>query len=139
MIKNILCAAGLLFILSACAVPKTNLDTNPAFSSHRYSSHDLEILWKSEKTDNGIRIAGTVKNVRADSPYNSLVLTAKLLDDNGRVLAQGNHTFPNRFVGTEPFSMDIAPVPGDMVKRINFSYSYGTVEDHYLKDFESTP
>lgn len=139
MLKNILLAAGFLFLLSACAAQHASLDANPAFSSHRYSSHELEILWKSEKTDAGIQIQGTVRNVRIDLPYNSLELTAKLLDENGKVLAKGNHVFLDRFTGSEPFSMDIPLAPKDMVRRVNFSYSYGTVEDHYLKDFESLP
>jgi hypothetical protein len=139
MLKNILLVAGILFLLSACAAQHANLDANPAFSSHRYSSHELEIIWKTEKTDTGVRVQGTVRNVRTDLPYNSLELTAKLLDENGKVLAKGNHLFPDRFVGSEPFSIDFPAVQSDRVKRINFTYTYGTVEDHYLKDFESTP
>jgi hypothetical protein len=139
MLKNIVLCTGILLLLSACAVQNANLDTNPAFSSHRYTSHDLEVLWKSEKTATGIRIEGTVKNVRTELPFNSLELRAKLLDENGKVLARGNHVFLDRFVGSEPFSMDFPLVQSDRLKRINFSYSYGTVEDHYLKDFESAP
>lgn len=139
MLKTILLVAGVLFLLSACAAQHATLDTNPAFSSHRYSSHELEVVWKSEKTETGIRIDGTVKNVRVDYPYNSLVLIAKLLDEKGNVLAKGNHLFPDRFVGSEPFSIDIPTVQSDRLKRISFTYSYGTVEDHYLKDFDSIP
>lgn len=139
MSKKTILATGILFLLSACSVPHTNLDTNPAFSSHRYSSHDLEILWKSEKTDTGIRVDGTAKNVRTDSPYNALVLTAKLLDENGNVLAKGNHLFQGRLTGSEPFRMDIPLIQTDKVKRINFSYSYAIGEDNFQKDFDSTP
>ena len=139
MLKNFILATGIFFLLSACSVPRASLDTGPAFSSHRYNGPDLEILWKSEKTGGGIRIEGTVKNVRTDLPYKSLVLTAKLLDADGNVLAKGNQLFTDRFVGPEPFRMDIPLVQIDALRRINFSYSYGTVEDHYLKDFESAP
>lgn len=139
MQKNIAWFTGILLLLSACAVQHTNLDANPAFTSHRYSSSDLEVLWKSEKTENGVRVQGTLTNPRSDLPYNSLELTAKLLDDNGKVLAKGNHAFPNRFAGSEPFSMDIPLAQKELVSRIKFSYSYGTVEDHFLRDFESLP
>lgn len=56
-----------------------------------------------------------------------------------KVLAEGTKTFPNRFVGTEPFTIDIPIDQKEDVRRINFFYTYGTVEDFYRREFEATP
>jgi len=139
MWKIIMLAAGLLSLLSACATQQASLDTNPAYTSHRYSSHELAINWKSAKTADGLSVEGTVTNVRPDLPYNSLELKARLLGENGDVLGKKEHVFPNRFIGSEPFRMDFPLEQNQVPSRIKFTYSYGTVEDHFLKEFESAP
>lgn len=137
ILRRILPVTAVLLTFSACASQHAKLDANPAFSSHQYSSHDLDISWKSEKTDTGIRIAGIVTNVRNDMPYNALELTAKLLDEQGNLLAQKTHAFPSRFAGSEPFVMDIPVQNKEMAKQVSFSYSYGTEDVHFLRDFKS--
>lgn len=139
MLRNVLAALGIVSLLSACAVPQTKLDSNAAFTPHRYSNHEIELSWRSEKTASGVRVDGEVKNVRTDTPYNSFQLTVKLLDENKKVLGKGMKTIPNRFVGTEPFSIEIPLAQSELYKRISFSYTYGTVEDFYQRDFESVP
>lgn len=131
MLKRSILAIGIFSLLFACAVPHTRLDTN------RYRNHELDITWESVKTDTSVRLAGSVTNVRPDLPYNSLQLTAKLMDENRNVLGQGSTTFPNRFVGSETFTMDIPLAQGKNFRRVNFSYSYGTVEDFFRREFET--
>lgn len=139
MLRQVLAAIGIVSLLTACAVPRTQVDSCPAFGSHRYLNHEVEVNWESKQTPNGVRVAGEVSNVRADTPYNSFQMTVKLLDGNGQVLGKGSKTFPSRFVGTESFSIDIPVEEPERFKRINFSYSYGTVEDFYQRDFETLP
>ncbi len=139
MLSKLALAIGILSLVTACAVPRANLDTNPAFTSHQFANHELAVSWKTEPTDQGVRIDGTVKNVRPDLPYSSLQLTAKLLDERGNTLGKGTKDFQGRFTGSEPFSMEI-PVPQkESVKKVNFSYSYGTTEDFHRNDFDSVP
>lgn len=130
MLKRSIIAMGIFSLLSACAVPHTRVETN------RYRNHELDIAWESVKTDTGVRLAGSVTNVRPDLPYNSLQLTAKLMDENRNVLGQGSTTFPSRFVGSAPFTMEIPLAQNKDFRRVNFSYSYGTVDDFFRREFE---
>lgn len=139
MLGKLALAIGILSLVIACAVPRTNLDTNPAFTSHQFANHELAITWKTETTDNGVRIDGSVKNVRPDLPYTSLQLTAKVLDESGRMLGKGTKDFQGRFAGSEPFSMEIPLPKKESVKKVDFSYSYGTTEDFHRNEFESVP
>ncbi|MBU5635308.1 hypothetical protein KOM00_01010 [Geomonas sp. Red69] len=139
MVKKLMLAMAILSLICACAVPRAKLDSNPAYSSHHFSNHELDISWKAENTDKGMRIDGTLKNVRPDLPYTSLQLTAKLLDDSGKELGKGTKNFEGRFTGSEAFTMDIPLPRPESVKRVNFSYSYGTTEDFHRDDFNSVP
>ena len=40
---------------------------------------------------------------------------------------------------SEPFTIDIPIDRKEDVRRINFFYTYGTVEDFYRREFETTP
>jgi len=139
MLKGLALAIGILSLITACALSHVKQDTNPAFSNHQFSNHELDIAWKTENSDKGVRIDGTVKNVRPDLPYTSLQLTAKVLDENGKVLGTGTKSFQGRFAGSEPFSIEIPLVQKESVKKINFAYSYGTTEDFHRNDFSSAP
>lgn len=139
MLRKLALAIGIVSLLSACAIPRTKLDSNPAYTSHQYSNHELEITWKSVNTGSGVRIDGTVKNVRQDFPYNSLQLTAKLLDASGQAQGKESKLFPDRFSGSEPFTIEIPVAQPESVKRIDFSYSYRTVEDFFRDSFSSVP
>lgn len=138
MLKKLALAIGILSLITACAVSHVKQDANPAFSNHQFSNHELDISWKTENSDKGVRIDGTVKNVRPDLPYTSLQLTAKVLDETGKVLGTGTKSFDGRFTGSEPFSIEI-PVQKESVKKIKFAYSYGTTEDFHRNDFDSAP
>lgn len=139
MVRKVLMAIVIVSLLGACAVPRTKVDSCPAFGSHRYVNHEVEVNWESKQTPSGVRVAGEVSNVRTDTPYNSFNMTVKLLDENGQELGKGSKTFPDRFMGTESFSIDIPVKEPAKFKRINFAYSYGTVEDFYKRDFETVP
>ncbi|MHB8056387.1 MAG: hypothetical protein ACYDHC_00685 [Desulfuromonadaceae bacterium] len=138
MIRNSLVATALLLSLAACAAPQKQLDSNPAYSSHQYTSSDLEISWKSEKIDNALRIEGTVTNVRTSYIYNDLQLEAALLDSGGNVIAKQTHSFGAfKFSGAEPFKMIIPLESGMKPEQIKFNYRYGIDEDRFSINFKS--
>ncbi|WP_224958599.1 hypothetical protein [Geomonas subterranea] len=139
MVKKLLLAIAILSLICACAVPRAKQDSNPAYSTHQFTNHELDISWKAESTDKGVRIDGTLRNVRPDLPYTSLQLTAKLLDESGKEIGKGTKNVDGRFTGSEPFTIDIPMVRLETVKRVNFSYSYGTTEDFHRDDFTSVP
>lgn len=139
MLKTFALAISILTLFAACAASHVKQDSNPAFTAHQFTNHEVDITWKTEKTDKGVRIDGMLKNVRPDLPYTSLQLTAKALDDSGKVLGKETKTFDGRFTGSEPFSMEIPVAQKENIKQINFSYSYGTTEDFHRNDFNSAP
>ena len=55
-----------LFLLAtaACSAYRKELDGNPPFTSHHYRYYDLDVVWQSERTDEGIRVTGKVTNRR---------------------------------------------------------------------------
>ncbi|MBJ6748893.1 hypothetical protein [Geomonas anaerohicana] len=139
MVKRFLLAIAILSLIGACAVSRVKQDSNPAYSAHNFSNHEVDVSWKAENTDKGVRIDGTLKNVRPDLPYTSLQLTAKLKDESGKEIGKGTKNFDGRFTGSEPFSIEIPVARPDSVKRVDFFYSYGTTEDFHRNDFSSVP
>lgn len=140
MLSKILYSAAFFFLLSACASTRTTLDANSAYSQHQYASHDVNVVWKSEQTGTDIRIKGAITNTRQDSPYQGFELTATLLDENGKTLAQKMYAVaPGPLVGTQDFNMDIPLENKEQLQRIKFFYKYGIQDDHFTGDFESLP
>lgn len=138
MVRNSLVAVVLFLFLAACAVPQKQLDSNPAYASHQYSSSDAEISWKTEKIGNALRIDGTVTNVRTSYVYDGLELEASILDAQGNVIAKQTHNFrPLKFSGTEPFQMTIPLEVGMEPEQIRFNYRYGIDEDRFSVKFQS--
>lgn len=124
--KGFAAALIMLVFLTACAAPVKELDANPPFSPHRYRYYDVEILWKSERTDDLIRIEGTVNNLRYYF-LRDLELTAGLLDEQGEVLTRETYaTFPTfiRTHETVPFRLELRVKPGQSPRRVKFSYTY---------------
>lgn len=121
--------SALLLILSylvACAGPMKELDANPPYSPHQYRYYDLELDWKSERTDDLVRIEGKLSNLRYYF-LRDLELTASLLDEKGKVVARESVTaFPTylRTNETVPFRLELRLKPGQALRRIRFSYTY---------------
>lgn len=138
MVRNSLVAVALFLSLTACAASHKQLDSNPAYSSHQYSSSDAEISWKAEKADNVLRINGSVTNARTNYVYDDLELEASLLDAQGKVIAKQTYNFrPLKFNGTEPFKMTIPLESGMEPEQIKFNYRYGIDEDRFSVKFKS--
>lgn len=138
MVRIYLSVTILFLFLSACAIPHKQLDGNPAFSPHQYTSSDMDISWKSEKVANALRIDGTVTNVRVNSVYDSVELDATLVDSQGKVLAKQTYSFmPVRLKGSEPFKMTFPLEANSQPDRIKFNYRYGIDDDRYSIKFES--
>ncbi|TSK07158.1 MAG: hypothetical protein FPO08_11105 [Geobacter sp.] len=139
MLKRLALTVMMLSMITACASTHSKQDANPAYASHQFSNHEVAIAWKAQETDKGVRIDGTVQNVRQDIPYTSLQLTAKLLDAKGKVMAKETKTFSGRFAGTEPFTIEIPVENKQCIDELDFSYSYGRDEDFYKGGFRSVP
>jgi len=102
-----------LFLLAtaACSAYHKELDGNPPFTSHHYRYYDLDVVWQSERTDEGIRVTGKVTN-RRDYYLRDLELTSGFSIARGlfspRILQQiFLHTFhqgrPNRFAWSSAY------------------------------------
>lgn len=137
MVKRIL-TAGLLLVMTGCAIQKTSLDTNPPFAPHEYCSHDLTVDWQSARHDHTITVSGTVTTMRYLFPYDFLTLTAELLDNQGQVLGTNTVYFRDWFQGSAPFRMDI-PVAGVApAQHVRFSYAFRKEDDvHVLRHFKA--
>ncbi len=130
MAHRIIFWALLLLSVGGCASYRKELDANPPFTPHRFSSYDLEVAWKTEQSDGGLRLAGAVTN-RRDYFLHDLELTARLVDREGKVLARETYTdFPTYVPpGKEaPFRMELRLPAGGAVERIRFSYVYWLAE-----------
>ncbi len=138
MVRNYFFAVALFLSLSACAGTQKQLDSNPAYSSHQYSSSDMDISWKTEKSDNALHIEGMVTNTRTNHVYNGLELEATLLDTHGKVIAKQTYSFtPLKLKGSESFKMTIPLESSMQPESIKFNYRYGIDEDRYSVKFES--
>lgn len=140
MLRRIVYCIIVLSFLAACASTKAWHDTNPAYAEHRYQSHDLSLAWKSNKSAQGVRVAGTVSNPHYETTYQMFELKVTLLDESG--IPVGEKIFstePGYFAGSQPFSLDIPIDNKDKVQRIKFFYSYGVGEDRFTGQFSSAP
>ncbi|MBJ6725179.1 hypothetical protein [Geomesophilobacter sediminis] len=129
-----------LSFLAACAGTQTRHDTNPAYSQHQYKSHDIDIAWKADKTDQGLRLTGTISNPHYETTYQAFELTVSLLDDSGKTIGQKIFsTDPGYFAGSQPLVLDIPIAPSAQVRQVNFNYSYAIGDDHFTGNFKSLP
>lgn len=138
MLKKTTYAALLVLALSGCAGQRAKLDSNPAFSPHTYTSHDVALQWKSVTGPGSLRVEGTVSNTRYEVPYRFFELTATLFED-GKVIGKQEEDVAGAFVGSEPFMMDFRLDPAVKPTRIEFVYTYGREEDFFRKKFVSVP
>jgi hypothetical protein len=138
MLRNFLISSVLFLSLAACAIQHKQLDDNPAYSSHQYRSADMDISWKSEKTDNILNIIGTLTNVRAESGYDYVELEATIIDNQGKILAkQTINIMPIGTKSQESFKMSIPFESGMQPEKIKFNYRYGIDEDRHSVKFDS--
>lgn len=124
--KSIPAALLMLVLLLACAAPSKELDANPSFSPHHYRYYDLDLTWKSERTDDLISIEGMASNLRYYF-MRDLELTVSLLDQKGEVLAKESYTSFPTFIRTgeaAPFRLQLRLKPGEAPMRVRFSYTY---------------
>ena len=130
MAKQFLILALLLLSCCGCATYHKEIDSNPPYSAHHFRYFDLEITWQARKTGSGVRICGTIHNLRAYY-LQDLELNARLLNQSGRVVARGssadfpNYVDPGRSV---PFDLEFPLAPGSEADRVHFGYLYWLVE-----------
>ncbi len=115
----------ILVLLSACSAPHKEIGQTPSGAcSYRY--YDMEIIWTTAPTGNAIHLTGTVRNLRSFF-LQDFELTAILLDENGRALAESSTPpSPNLINMNEPvpFSLKFVLTPGQIAKKIRFKYTY---------------
>ncbi len=131
MAKVFLLSLLLLIIAPACSTYHKTLDVNPPFSPHRFGSYDVEITWQTERTADGIRLAGAVTNHRSYYLHD-LELTARLIDDRGKVVARETYAdFPTYIPPgkTEAFRLELHPAPGSAPQQVRFTYVYWLAEE----------
>lgn len=130
MTKHFLLAALLLLTTMGCAGYHKELDSNPAYSAHRFRYYDLQVDWRAVRDDGTIRLSGTVSNMRSFF-LQDLELTARLVNEKGRVIARESYSdFPHYIPPgrSEPFRLEFHIPPGTQTDRVHFSYYYFLVE-----------
>ena len=130
MAKQFLILLIMLVTCSGCSSYHKEIDSNPPYSAHHFHYFDLEIDWQAQKTDSGVRISGTIHNLRAYY-LQDLELNVRVLNRSGKVIARGTFAdFPNYVdPGTSvPFQLDIPSPPGAKAERVHFGYLYWLVE-----------
>lgn len=130
MAQRFMLVALLLLVTAGCATYHKELDGNPPFSAHRFSSYDLEVAWRTEQSGDAIKLAGTVTNHRTYF-LRDLELTARLVDNEGKVIARETFTDFSTYLPSgksEPFRMELRLPSGGRVERIHFSYVYWLAE-----------
>lgn len=129
--------AGLLLVMTGCAIQKTSVDANPPFAPHEYRSHDLSVDWQSARQDHVVTVSGTVTTMRYLFAYSFLSLTAQVLDNQGQVIGTNTVYFRDWLQGSAPFHMDI-PVAGSPAERVRFTYAFEKEDDvHVLRHFKA--
>lgn len=130
MLKRLLWLALLLLAIAGCSAYHKELDSNPAFSSHRFSYYDVEVAWRSAAHENTFLVTGTVSNLR--SYYlRDFEITARLVDQQGNIYGRQTYAdFPTYISPgrTEPFKMAFHTPSGTKIKQIHFSYYYWLTE-----------
>jgi len=129
MVRKILLAA-LLVLTTGCVHYHKELDTNPPFTAHRFRYYDVEINWQAVQGNDGVRVDGTVNNLRSDYLEN-MELTARLVDRQGKVLARQTYTDFSTDIPPgkpEPFRLEFNIAPGTQPALIRFSYYYWPIE-----------
>ncbi len=131
-VKGVLLLSSLLVLaVTACTPYGRELDFNPPFTPHRFRSFDVEVNWRTERTDSLVRVEGTVTN-RRSFYLQYLETTVRLLDDKGRLLGRESFTdFPTYLPPgkTEPFRMEFRLPPGAAPARLGFTYTYWLAEE----------
>jgi hypothetical protein len=131
MALRLMLVSLLLLATAACSAYHKELDDNPPFTSHHYRYYDLDVVWQSERTDEGIRVTGKVTN-RRDYYLRDLELTVRLLDSQGVFLAKNIAAdFPTYIPPGEtvPFRMELSLSPGTAPEWVRFTYVYWLAEE----------
>lgn len=94
LVTKVVMALAVLIFLSACATDAT-LKPSPAEGySFFHKDFDLHYAWKTEQSDQGLRVAGLLKNVR-NPRIESVEVNVALLDKSKKTIAKGTY-FPAR-------------------------------------------
>src|SRR6266540_449174 len=121
----------LLPAIWGCSHYRKEIDSNPPFASHHFRYYDVAISWQAEKTTNGIRLAGTVTNLRSFY-LRDLELTARLVDEQGKVMARGHFADFSNYIPpgkTETFRLEVASPPAITPEKVRFTYVYWLAEE----------
>ena len=121
----------LVLATAACTTYRREFDANPPFAPHYYRSFDVEVSWQAERAGQEVRLSGAVTN-RRYAYLRDLELTARLLDEKGKILARETITdFPTYLPsGTAaPFRMHLRLPNGTTPARLRFNYTYLLTEE----------
>lgn len=121
----------LLLATAACSSYRKEFDANPPFAPHYFQKLDVKLTWQSERNGQEILLSGTVTNLRY-AFLRDLELTARLLDEKGRVLARETVADFATYIPSgeaAPFSMNLRFPAGTVPARLRFNYTYGLAEE----------
>jgi hypothetical protein len=143
MAKQFLVMMLLLCATAGCStLSSRQVDNNPPFAAHRFLYENLEIDWQSEQIKGGIRIAGTVRNLRKYY-LQDLQLFVRLMDEQGKVIARKSYAgFPDYLPPgkDEPFQLEFRLPPGARAELIHFGYFFLLTQgDEDYRVYEGTP
>jgi len=125
-----LIVATLILITASCSSYRKEIDDNPPFAPHHFRYYDVEITWRTEPTNDGVRLTGTVTN-RRDYYLRDLELAARLMNERGVVLARTDYAaFPHLIPPGKaaPFEMELRLSPNTGSERVRFTYVYWLTE-----------
>lgn len=145
MVFRFLALMTLLAIMTGCAAAYHSAIPSNTYRNS-YSFYDLLVAWETASDKGIVTISGTLKN---QSYYylRDPELTAVLLDDEGKAIAEGTFFFfPRQFALDEiaPFTIRLPVKEGQVPYRIRFTYRYRLAEEGVLgsprfHSFEAEP
>ena len=121
----------LVLALSSCSTYRKEFDTNPPYASHYFRSNDVEVAWQTDRTEGGIRLAGTVTN-RRYAYLRDLELTVRLASEKGTVAARETFAdFPTYIPSGQaaPFKLVLRQPEGTIPARLHFNYTFWLAEE----------
>ena len=131
MRARIIVAVLIAMATAACSTHRIEFDANPSYAPHYFRKSDLEVAWQAERTGQDIHLSGTVTN-RRYGYLRDLELTARVLDEKGRVLAKESFAdFPSYIPSGkgEPFHLAFHLPAGTSPTRLRFNYTYWLTEE----------
>lgn len=110
-----------LVVMAGCGIHNHAKDKDLSAYPYRHAAFDYKYAWKTTATDNGLLIAGVMKNVRY-AYIDSVLLTVNAIDKDGKIVVHATEfPMPQQTRQDDEcfFSLllkNVKPVPGDILQ-----------------------